>query len=131
MDTHTSKRMRGKIVKKLSKWLSLPVAGLYLLAPLMSYLNGEYEGMSLFEVIREFMKMLIVVGIALAFIWYEFKAGSKLLVLIDVIKLNPFGFSSVMSEIGEGTVRFLNVIFHLVGWIILLVPLIAILIYKP
>ena len=119
------------MINKLSRWLSLPVAGIYLLIPLMSFFNGDYEEMSLFEIIKDIMPMLIIVGISLAFIWYEFKAGSKLLVLFDIIALNPFGFSFVKSALGEGTIRFLNILFHLVGWFVLLVPFVATLIYKP
>ena len=122
------------MIRKLSKWLSLPVAGLYIIAPIMSWLNGEFEGMSLFEIIKDIILGLIVVGIALAFIWYEFRAGSKLFVLFCIlvaIFAFPIRFSFILKELGEGTIRFLNMIFHLVGWFILLVPILAMLIYRP
>jgi hypothetical protein len=119
------------MIKKFSRWLSLPVAGLYFLIPVISFIKGDFKREPLTEILWETAGIWILTGIALSFIWCEFKAGAKFLTLFDIISINPFGFSFVKSELGEGTVRFLNIIFHSVGWLILLVPLIAIQIYKP
>jgi hypothetical protein len=119
------------MIKKISRWLSLPVAGSYFLIPVIEFIKGEFEGKPSIVILKETAGIWILPGIALTFIWCEFKAGAKLLTLFDIISLNPFGYSFVKSELGEGTIRFLNIIFHSVGWLILLTPLIAILIFKP
>jgi hypothetical protein len=100
------------------------------LIPVMSLLRGRYEGQSPSVVLKETAGIWILTGVALFFIWSEFKTGARLLTLFDIIKVNPFGIF-VKNDLGDGTVHLLNILFHSAGWFILLIPLIAIVIYRP
>ena len=118
------------MVKKISRWLSLPVAGIYFLLPVISRAKGGSGEETLTEILMQIAGIWLLIGIALSFIWCEFKAGEKVLTFFHIISLNPFGLF-IKHDLGEGTIRFLNIIFHSVGWLILLTPLLAIIIYRP